>query len=210
MSLIPWYFDPISPFAWLAWNHLQRAGLRARMQPRPILFAGLLDHYGNVGPAEIPSKRQFTYRLVQWRAEEQRIPFHFPPAHPFNPLNALRLCIAAGSTESAVSSVLEFVWAQGRDPSQPDEATLLAAQLGIEDPAAALTDPRIKQQLRDNFEAALADGVFGVPTAVFEGQRYWGDDCVPMLSQAIAEPERFRAAPFSDLDELPMGVARKR
>ena len=45
----------------------------------------------------MPGKREFTYRFVQWQAERAGVTLRFPPAHPFNPLAALRLCIAAGS-----------------------------------------------------------------------------------------------------------------
>jgi hypothetical protein len=38
----------------------------------------------------------------------------FPPAHPFNPLAALRLCIAAGSDARATEAIFEWIWGQGR------------------------------------------------------------------------------------------------
>jgi len=209
VTTIPWYFDPISPFAYLAWKRLQALNLDSTVQPRPILFAGLLDHHGNVGPAEIPSKRRFTYRMVQWRAEQQRVELNFPPSHPFNPLPALRLVIAAGASAEAVSTLLDFVWAAGRDPSQPAEIAELSRALGIADPAAAISDPQVKQRLRDNFEAAVSDQVFGVPTVVFRGNLYWGDDSVDMLATALANPERFESSPYSDVDSLPIGIARK-
>ena len=208
MTAIAWYFDPISPFAWLAWNRLGSLGLQPQLQPRPILFAGLLDHYRTLGPAEIPAKRRFTYRSVQWRAEQQQLPFKFPPAHPFNPLSSLRLCIAAGADSKAVGCLLAFVWGQGRDPSQVDELTALAQALGIDDAPAALASPAVKQQLKENFQAALNDQVFGVPTAVFDGQLYWGDDSVEMLQQALREPDRFRQPPYSEIDQIPIGIAR--
>ena len=94
-----WYFDFISPFAYLQWQAVRRL---PGIVPvcRPVLLAGLLSHHGHKGPAEIPSKRLFTYRHAQWRADRAGIPMTFPPAHPFNPLAALRLCIAAGGPHS--------------------------------------------------------------------------------------------------------------
>ncbi len=207
--MIPWYFDPISPFAYLAWQRMGKLDLQSKVEPRPILFAGLLDHHGTLGPAELPSKRRHTYRQVQWRAEQHGLPLRFPPAHPFNPLPALRLCVAAGADILAVSRLLNFVWAEGRDPSQPAEIAALAAALGIDDSAAALSDPSVKTTLKQNFKAALTDQVFGVPTAVFEGQLYWGDDSVEMLQQALGDPRRFAQPPYSELDELPVGIARE-
>ena len=98
MTPITWYFDVISPFAWLQWPTIQRIAAERPVQLRPILFAGLLDRLGNKGPAEIPAKRRFTYRHALWRARQKGLLLQFPPSHPFNPLPALRLCVAAGAT----------------------------------------------------------------------------------------------------------------
>ena len=98
-----WYFDFISPFAYLQWQKL-KVIRGCSFEYRPLLFAALLDHHGNKGPAEVPSKRLFSYRHVQWRADQAGIDLRFPPAHPFNPLYALRLCVAAGTTELAIDT----------------------------------------------------------------------------------------------------------
>ena len=78
MSVIDWYFDPISPFAWLAWHAMETRDLIDRIRPRPVLLAGLLQQHGQLGPAEIPSKRRFTYRHARWRAA-QRAKLHEIP-----------------------------------------------------------------------------------------------------------------------------------
>ena len=86
-----WYFDFISPFAYLQWMVLRRDHADLDINPKPLLFAGLLKHWGQLGPAELPGKRVHTYRLVLWQARQMGIALRFPPAHPFNPLPALRL-----------------------------------------------------------------------------------------------------------------------
>jgi 2-hydroxychromene-2-carboxylate isomerase len=207
---IAWYYDPISPFAWLAWRAMGAAGLQQRIKPRPLLLAGLLQANGQLGPAEIPAKRRFTYRYARWLAARQGLTLRFPPAHPFNPLPALRLALAAGSNATVVSRLLDFVWREGRDPSQPDELVALADQLGIADPQAALADPEIKQELRRNGEAALACGVFGVPTAVLGDELYWGQDAVPMLVDRLQQGDHFNDSEMVRLDALPVGVERPR
>ncbi len=207
---ILWYYDPISPFAWLAWHAMGEAGLHERIEPRPLLLAGLLQAHGQLGPAEIPAKRRFTYRYARWLAARHGLSLRFPPAHPFNPLPALRLALAAGSDASVVSRLLDFVWLEGRDPSRPDQVAALAERLAITDPQAALADPEIKQQLRRNGEAALACGVFGVPTAVLGDELYWGQDAVPMLVDRLQQGYRFNDAEMLRLDALPVGVERPR
>jgi len=75
-----------------------------------VLFAGLLEHWGQKGPAEVPVKRRWTYRWCTWWAQELGIPFRFPAAHPFNPLQHLRLALAAGCTPEAVHKIFNDIW----------------------------------------------------------------------------------------------------
>ena len=94
MKTIDWYFDFISPFAYLASASLQRLPESVELRLHPILFAGLLKHHETKGPAEIPSMRRFTFRHIRWLADRHHIELKPPPAHPFNPLPLLRLAIA--------------------------------------------------------------------------------------------------------------------
>jgi 2-hydroxychromene-2-carboxylate isomerase len=61
-------------------------GLSYSVDYRPVLFAGLLKHHGQLGPAEIAGKRDWTYRQVLWLAHSHGVPLQMPAAHPFNPL----------------------------------------------------------------------------------------------------------------------------
>lgn len=207
---IDWYFDPISPFAFLSWPIMRRLGETHELLPRPVLLAGLLDHHGQKGPAEIPAKREFTYRFVQFQAEQAGVRLRFPPAHPFNPLAALRLCVAAGSTPEAVSAVLDWIWCEGRTADSIEALAPLAARLGIGDAAAAVAAPEVKAALRGNFESALAAGVFGVPTAVVQGQCFWGQDALPMLQTFLRDPGMFDRDPYPNLARLPASASASR
>lgn len=75
MKHIDFYLDFISPYAYLAFEALPRAlqGLSHEVTYRPILFAGLLKDHGQLGPAEIGPKRDWTYRQVLWQAREHGI-----------------------------------------------------------------------------------------------------------------------------------------
>ena len=91
MATVDWYFDFISPFAYLQSEQLALLGPKTRVRYRPVLFAGLLAAHEHKGPAEIPRKRAFTYRFASWQAKRLGIPFKMPHEHPFNPLPLLRL-----------------------------------------------------------------------------------------------------------------------
>src|SRR2546423_4662480 len=92
---VSWIFDVISPFAYLAFPQLSRLPAYVGVEFVPVLFAGLLQHFGQLGPAEIPSKRRFTYRFALWRARPLGLPMPVPPAPPLNPPAPLRLIISA-------------------------------------------------------------------------------------------------------------------
>lgn len=203
-----WYFDFISPFAHLAWPRVRALSERHPITLRPILFAGLLDHLGHKGPAEIPGKRLFTYRHVLWRAQRAGRALRFPPAHPFNPIAALRLCIAAGSTPTAVDALFDWIWGRGQAGDSAEALAGPGRALGIDDVAAAIAAAEVKTRLRANFEAALADGVFGVPSLVVEGAVFWGEDAMDFAEAVLDEPGLLSTPAFAALDHLPEGVRR--
>ncbi len=99
MKTIHFYFDFISPYAWLGFDALPQAlqGISHRVVHKPVLFAAMLKHHGQLGPAEMPSKRDWTYRQVLWLARQQGTALQLPAMHPFNPLGLLRLAIACGA-----------------------------------------------------------------------------------------------------------------
>jgi 2-hydroxychromene-2-carboxylate isomerase len=203
-----WYFDFISPFAYLQWPKVRALAARIDLVYRPILFAGLLQQYGHKGPAEIPGKREFTYRFVQWQAARDGVALRFPPAHPFNPLAALRLCIAAGCTAQAIDAIFAHLWRDGRAGDTAAALRDVAALLGIDDVDAALARPDVKETLKRNFDAALADRVFGVPSLMCEGEVFWGNDATPMFEQWLADPAAFETDTMRALRHWPEGVRR--
>ena len=108
-----WYFDVISPFAYLQFMQLDKVTDRAELTLKPVLFAGLLNANGQKGPAEIPSKRLFTYQMVTWIAKKRGVPFKKPDAHPFNPICALRLCIALENNVKPLARYITRFGAKG-------------------------------------------------------------------------------------------------
>lgn len=205
---IDWYFDFLSPFAYLQWPRVRAMAQAHPLTPRPVLLAALLAHHGQRGPAEIPSKRRFTYRHVQWQAERCGVPLVFPPAHPFNPLPALRLCLHAGATHAAIDALFDHVWRHGRRADDAPSLAPVAAALGV-DVQAALDDAAAKARLRANGERAIAQGVFGVPTFVIDGALYWGLDATDMAEQHLRHPGCFDTEALRRLDALPVAAARR-
>ncbi len=204
-----WYFDFVSPFAYLQFEGFDRFPDDLAISLKPVLFAGLLGHWENKGPAEIPAKRRQTYRYCHWLAGQRGIPYKTPPRHPFNPLAVLRLAIALGAEPEAVGAIFRHIWAEGNDGQDPESLAALAAALGVEDLEARVGDPAVKRHLRANTEEAIERGVFGVPSFVVEGEIFWGEDSTGMMVDYLADPALFQSGEFERLGNLPAAAARK-
>ena len=175
---------------------------------RSAPFAALLAAHGQKGPAEIASKRRFTYRFVVWQAAKLGIPLKFPAAHPFNPLALLRLAIAADCEPSAVRRIFRFVWRDGRLGDLPIEWAELISELDIPDAATRIASSEVKDALRKSTDDAIARGVFGVPTLAIGDELFWGVDATAMAADYVAQGCKFTDAEMTRVASLPAGVQR--
>jgi len=220
---IRFWYDPISPYAYLAFEQLPQAlmGLSVHVRYRPVLFAALLKAHGQLGPAEIPGKRDWTYRQVQWLAHRQGVPLHLPAAHPFNPLALLRLGLATATDDApgdtnryVTEQLLHHVWRGGGDAIGHERLATLQARL--QEHMAQRNKPwnlpdgeAVKQRLRANTDEALALGLFGVPSLEVGGRVFWGLDALPMLRAALDGDAWFQSDAWEAAGALPVGVHRR-
>ncbi|NIP37502.1 MAG: 2-hydroxychromene-2-carboxylate isomerase [Candidatus Dadabacteria bacterium] len=209
MKKLDWYFDFISPFAYLQFTQLGKLPQNIKINYRPVLFAGLLKHFEHKGPAEIPAKRKLTYRHILWQARKNNIPFKMPPAHPFNPLKALRLSIALENDIDVISRIFDFIWVKGLSLEDQKAWEELTRELGVESPDDMIVQQAVKNELRANTEEALQLGIFGVPTTIINGELFWGFDTSDMLLDFIQDPGMFEEAEMKRVSDLPESVQRK-
>jgi len=205
-----WYFDVISPFSYLALREIEELAQRIKIIWRPILFAALLEHWKHLGPAEIPPKRIHTYRLCLFEAQRRGIALRFPPAHPFNPLKPLRLIAALDAEPRAVRIVMDRIWRDGVDLSVDENWNATCEALGL-DPARAsamVEAAETKAKLRANTDAAVAAGLFGVPTLKIGEELFWGVDSLPMARAYLDNPELFKSGEMLRVATMGASVAR--
>jgi len=202
-----WYFDFVSPFAYICLHRLKELPADLSIELRPVLFAGLLKQWGQKGPAEIPSKRRYTYRWSHWWAGHLGIPLRYPAGHPFNPLHHLRLAIACGSKPEAVRRIFDALWTSGADAADAGRFASLCELLRVKQ--EELDGEEIKNVLRKNTEDAAARGVFGVPTFEVDGELFWGADSIEFLCAFLKDPAVLRNDEVRRLDGLPVAAARR-
>lgn len=187
------YFDFISPYSYLALSQAvtfsERYGIEWEI--RPILYAAILEATGLVGPAEQPIKRRYTAHDIIRAADRLGVPLVGPPAHPFNPLMALRTTCLYQDHPRGIELAVELAtlcWGQGRSPTEYEvlEQALQATALETPDLADRITAPSTKALLKENTAQALAAGVFGVPTFLWQGEVFWGHDRMDHLADRLA------------------------
>jgi len=211
MKHVTFHLDFVSPYAYLAFERLPQAleGLSYSVDYRPVLFAGFLKAHGQLGPAEIAGKRDWTYRQVLWLGRTQGIPIEMPAAHPFNPLALLRLALACGEQGSinryVAETVFRHVWRGGADAADPQRLDALAQLLKpARDPGGA----DVKGELKANTDAAIAAGAFGVPTLAVDDKLFWGFDSLPMLRAYLEGDSWFGSPQWNGVGQIPAAVAR--
>ena len=205
MNIATWYFDFVSPFAYLQNLRLNEFSSHIKIDRKPLLFAGLLKHWDSKGPAELPPKRLFTYRHVQWMADRLDIPLRFPDRHPFNPIPLLRLCIAAGCSKKAVDSIFKCIWEEGLVFDDPDHWNTFCNAVGLSvfEANELISKPEIKSELITNGENAIKRGVFGVPTLIVDGQLFWGYDSTSLVLDYLTNSGLFNSPAMKRLETLP-------
>ncbi len=210
MTKAKWYFDFISPFAYLQFAQVPNLPTNIEITPVPIVFGAILQHWGQLGPAEIPPKRRFVYRFFQWNADQLGIPFTMPPIHPFNPIPALRLCTAAGADIEDTRAVFDLIYGKGIQPDNPEGIQLIGEALNISNPERAIQDPVVKNTLHANTAQATSDGVFGVPSFVINGELFWGGDSTEMMLDFLKNPGIFNTSEMKRISNMEMGLTRKK
>jgi len=192
-ATVRFYFDYISSNAYLAWTQLPKLCDRYRftIEPVPVLFAGLLEAHGQLGPAEIPAKALWMGKNNVRKAVLLGVPINPPTFHPFNPLLALRvssLALDIAARRALIGALFDAVWVRALHVSEPAVVERLGNEIGLAGAAlvAEAQQPESKARLRRQTDDAIARGVFGVPSMEVGDELFWGYDDFPYLELFLA------------------------
>jgi 2-hydroxychromene-2-carboxylate isomerase len=213
---IRFYFDYVSPYAYVGWGQIRALAARhaRRVEPVPVVFGALLGAHGTKGPAEVPAKRAYLIQDVYRKAARAGLPFRLPPTHPFNPLLALRvssLPMAEEDRERLIGAIFDAVWASGLGAEAPAQVVAAADRAGLDGAAlvAAAGEPEAKDRLRRQTDDAIARGIFGVPTVLAEGALFWGVDALDYLGPFFEGRDPVPAQIVTDWATLPSSATRR-
>ena len=195
--VLRFHFDYISPYSYLAWQQLDGLALKHDLlvEPKPTLFAGLLNSFGHKGPAEIPPKRIYMFKDCLRTAAQLGVPFAPVFSHPFNPLPSLRATLLDMDDETRkrlVTKLFHATWAQSRDLGSAELVGEICAEAGVPNAIERIQDPDIKQRLLDASREALELGVFGVPTMIVDDELFWGTDSFRHLDRYLSGDDPVR------------------
>jgi 2-hydroxychromene-2-carboxylate isomerase len=196
-ATIEFIFDFGSPNAYLAYRALPPILARtgARLAISPCLLGGIFKATGNTAPtvAFAPIKGKLEYEMLELRrfvAKHGIDKFRLNPHFPVNTLMLMRGFIAAqeaGQEAAYLETGLQGLWEEGL---KLDDREILARRIdsaGLNSAslvAAAQTD-RVKLKLADNTAAAVARGVFGVPTFFVGDEMFFGKDRLGQVEEAV-------------------------
>lgn len=190
-------FDFGSPNAYLTLKVLpgilDRTG--AELAVTPCLLGGIFKATGNKAPmvqyAGVPAK--LAYENLEMRRFIERhglTRFRLNPHFPVNTLLIMRGAIVAadeGRLDAYVEAVNRAMWEEGLKMDDPAVAAAFLSANGFDGPAllARTQEPAIKEKLAANTEAAVARGVFGIPTFFVGDAMFFGKDRLAQVEEAL-------------------------
>ena len=191
---IDFYFDFSSPYGYLASTKIEAIAARhaRRVSWRPFLIGALYKQLGYM-PLEQPGKRAYFLHDVPRSARAMGVKLTIPASFPEALIAPARAVywIADQNPEAAgafAAAAFRAYWSEGRKLADPAVVAELAAAQGFakETVLAALNDPAVKDRLKAETDAAIANRVFGSPFIVIDGEAFWGADRLDQVEKWLA------------------------
>jgi len=199
VKTVEFVFDFGSPNAYLAYKVLPEVLARtgAEVKILPCLLGGIFKATGNSSPivayAGVPAKLQ--YQILEMRRFINRhglTKYRMNPHFPVNTLLVMRGLTAVmieGDGAAYVEAILQGLWEDGLKMDDPAVVTEVLNAAGIDGARimARTQEADVKQVLMANTEAAVARGVFGIPTFFVEEEMYFGKDRLGQVEDALMQ-----------------------
>ena len=192
---IEFWFDFSSPYSYLASERIDELAAKygRKVKWRAVMIAAALKVSGLPFLLTVPLKGEYSKRDIERSARFMGVPYAFPSRFPVATLAAARGYYwlhgqDCGKAREFAHAVFRAYWVDDRDIGELPVVLEIADQLGIDRDAftAAIATPEIKDRLRQETDAAIARGMFGVPYIMVDGEPFWGADRLPQIDKWLA------------------------
>lgn len=191
MAPVEFYFDFISPYGYLGSTQVEALAARygRTVDWKPVLLGITVMKVMGLKPLpETPLKKDYILVDKPRMAKLLGVPLVEHGLKGVNSLAASRAFLWIKAQDPALAArfahrIYERLWVQGRDITLPEAVADEGVALGVDRAAllAAIESPEMKAALKEAVDAAIAKGVFGVPTFIADGEPLWGVDRLWML-----------------------------
>lgn len=194
---IDYYLSLVSPYTYLGDACFSEIAERhgAVIRRKPMELGKIFPQTGGLPlPKRAPARQ--AYRLIEidrwrkYRGLEMNLQPKYFPAQEWPAAGMVMAAEDQGLDSGAlINGILTAVWAEERDIAELETLKAIAEERGLDGKALlkAAEDEDLKAAYNANTEAALAAGVFGAPSYVFNGELYWGQDRLDFLDRALGD-----------------------
>jgi|TARA_Y100000994_G_scaffold146454_1_gene119813 2-hydroxychromene-2-carboxylate isomerase len=176
---IDFYFDIISPYAYIAYKKILKIK-DINFKLKPILLGGLHNLAGITAPAFNKYKMKNMQNDCELVAKKNNISFKWNSKFPINSLNIMRgyLCVKDNKKEEYLNNFFEAYWKEDLDLSNEENIKILLKKLKIDehDFFNLIKNQDTKDKLKQFTQEAFEKEVFGAPTFIVNNKIFWGQD----------------------------------
>jgi 2-hydroxychromene-2-carboxylate isomerase len=191
---VAFYFEFSSPYGYIASqvaDDLEQRTGRA-LDWRPILLGPVFKVTGTAPLTQVPLKGEYSRRDFDRSARQLKVPYRHPDNFPIGTVAACRAFYWLKDRDPAAARKLAKAlytayFVENRDIGTPVTVLAVAKESGFDAEAleAAIGELPVKERVKREVDAAIAEGVFGSPFFIVDGEPFWGVDRIPMLEEWI-------------------------
>jgi 2-hydroxychromene-2-carboxylate isomerase len=180
---IDFYFDISSPYSYLAHTQIRKYEKETgeKINYMPIFLGGLHRLADITAPGLNPLRGKYLIKDLKLFADKYKIKYQFNRYFPIKTIQIMRGAIVAGQNDYFQNYIDKFfiaAWVDSLNLNDEKifEKFLKNMDINYSDFIQKLSNPKIKDELKDRTDTAFKKGIFGAPTFVVNGKMFWGQD----------------------------------
>ena len=189
-SQIDFYFDIISPYAYIAYKNIIKID-NIKFNFKPILLGGLHNLVEITAPAFNKFKLKNMKNDCELISKKNKINFYWNSKFPINTLYIMRgyLILKESKKKEYLETFFNAYWQDDLDLSLEENIIPLIKNLNINHKEffKDISKQEVKDQLKKFTDEAFKKEIFGAPTFVVNNKIFWGQD---RLGYALEEFNR--------------------